>query len=269
MSESGLLPRLAAAASVVGHLALVVAILLYAGVRPFEIESPRAIAVDLVTPDEIKPPEQPPTPPEPNVKLPDLKPSVVTPQQSEPQASTPPQQQAAPQPQQQTAPEQRADAPQAAQQQQVQPKQQPQSPPTPAFTRPEPDLTLKYGVTLGLPDAAGKSDFDAIAADSAKLASTDIAAFRQHLKTCSAMPDTVTTSDDVWIKLRAVFTHDGRLAVQPVLIEGKASPKAIALAHGAIAALQMCQPYSMLPADKYNEWKVLDLEFSPKDFTAR
>lgn len=264
MSESGLLPRLATAASVVGHLVLVVAILVYAGVRPFEIESPKAIAVDLVTPNEIKPPEQPPTPPEPDVKLPDLKPSVETPQQSEPQASPPPQQQAAPQP---PAPEQPAHAPQAAQQQQSQPP--PASPPAPAFTPPEPDLTVKYGVTLGLPDAASKSDFDAIAADSAKLSPDDIAAFRRHLKTCSAMPDTVTTSDDVWIKLRAVFTHDGRLAVQPVLIEGKASPKAIALAHGAIAALQTCQPYSMLPADKYDEWKVLDLEFAPKDFTAR
>lgn len=270
MSESGLLPRLAAAASVVGHLTLVIAILLYAGVRPFETESPKAIAVDLVTPDEIKPPEQPATPPEPEVKLPDLKPTVETPRQSEPQTSPPPQPQAAPQPQQQAAPEQHAAAPQAAQQQ-VRPQQQPQSPPpsTPAFTPPEPDLTVKYGVTLGLPDAASKSDFDAIAADSAKLTTADIAAFRRHLKTCSPMPDSVTASDDVWIKLRAVFTHDGRLAVPPVLIEGKASPKAIAIAHGAIAALQTCQPYPMLPADKYDEWKVLDLEFSPKDFTAR
>ncbi|MGB3445360.1 MAG: hypothetical protein WBA48_01525, partial [Xanthobacteraceae bacterium] len=72
-----------------------------------------------------------------------------------------------------------------------------------------------------------------------------------------------------WIKLRTVFSPDGHLVVQPTLIEGKASPKAIALAHGAIAALQACQPYTMLPADKYSEWKVLDLEFSPKDFTER
>lgn len=120
MPESGLLPRLAAAASAVGHIALVVAILLYASVRPFETESTRAIAVDLVTPDEIKPPEQPPAPPEPDVKLPELKPSVETPHQPEPQAAPPPQQQQAPPPpQQQTMsqpppPEQHATAPQAA-----------------------------------------------------------------------------------------------------------------------------------------------------------
>jgi len=180
-------------------------------------------------------------------------------------ASSPTQQHTAPQPQQEAAPKQQADAPQAAQQ----PQSQPQSPPAPAFRPPEPDLTVKYGVTLGLPESSGKSEFDAIAADSAKLASADITDFRRHLKTCSAMPDPVTASDDVWIKLRAVFAPDGHLMGPPVLIEGKASPKAIALAHAAIAALQACQPYSMLPADKYAEWKVLDLEFSPKDFMAR
>jgi hypothetical protein len=34
----------------------------------------------------------------------------------------------------------------------------------------------------------------------------------------------------------------------------------------AISALQSCQPYAMLPADQYNEWKVLDLSFTPLDF---
>jgi len=37
---------------------------------------------------------------------------------------------------------------------------------------------------------------------------------------------------------------------------------------GAIRALQACQPYAMLPADRYGEWKVLDLSFTPRDFGA-
>lgn len=263
MFESRLLTKLAAAASVIGHLALLVAVLHYAGVRPFQTESAKAITVDLVDPDEAKPPEQAAKPLEPEPTLPDLKPSVETSHPQAPQASSPPQQQAMPQPQ----PEQHANAPQAAPQQQQQSQSHPPPQAAPSFKPPEPDLTVKYGVMLGLPDSDGKSDFDAAAADSAKVDSVNIAAFRRHLKTCSAMPDTITASDDVWIKLRAVFAPNGRLAAPPVLIEGKASPKAIALAHGAIAALQACQPYAMLPADKYNEWKVLDLEFSPKDFT--
>jgi hypothetical protein len=40
----------------------------------------------------------------------------------------------------------------------------------------------------------------------------------------------------------------------------------VALVKSAMSALQACQPYKMLPADKYGEWKVMDLPFSPRDF---
>ena len=40
------------------------------------------------------------------------------------------------------------------------------------------------------------------------------------------------------------------------------------LMQGAIRALQACQPYAMLPAARYGEWKVLDLSFTPQDFSA-
>jgi len=38
------------------------------------------------------------------------------------------------------------------------------------------------------------------------------------------------------------------------------------LMQSAISALQSCQPYAMLPADRYNEWKVLDPSFTARDF---
>ena len=60
---------------------------------------------------------------------------------------------------------------------------------------------------------------------------------------------------------------DGRLAAPPMLVEASASAKGPALMESAVSALQACQPYSMLPADKYREWKVLDLNFTPDDFT--
>jgi len=30
--------------------------------------------------------------------------------------------------------------------------------------------------------------------------------------------------------------------------------------------VRKCQPYKMLPPDKYNEWKVFDLSFTPQNF---
>ena len=94
-----------------------------------------------------------------------------------------------------------------------------------------------------------------------------IAEFRRHLKTCSTLPEGDRTSDKVAIKLRVLMTPDGRLAAPPVLIEASASMKGPLLMQSAISALQACQPYAMLPADRYREWKVLDLTFTPQDFT--
>jgi hypothetical protein len=257
-----------AAASVAIHVALLAGVLVFSGIRPFNSESAKAITVDLVAPEELELAAKPETPPKPDPVLPqlDLKESLDTP--SPPQQPTPPapqQQQAAPKPSPAQAP------PAATQQAAVQPQQPPPQasplpPAAPAYRTPEPDVTIKYGVMLGLPESGGKADFDSEAFKAANVAKVDIAAFRRHLKTCSPMPDGVAPSDDVKVKLRVMFKPDGRLAAPPVLIAGSASLKGPALMQGAIAALTACQPYAMLPADKYDEWKILDLEFSPHDF---
>ena len=67
--------------------------------------------------------------------------------------------------------------------------------------------------------------------------------------------------------MRISMTSDGRLIGEPILIEASASMKGPALMRGAIDALQTCQPYAMLPSDRYSEWKSLDLTFTPRDFT--
>jgi hypothetical protein len=142
--------------------------------------------------------------------------------------------------------------------------------PAPAYTPPQPDLSVKYHVMLGLPVdmPQGKSSdaFDAPATENVDVASGPIAEFRRHIKTCSTLPKEVAPSDKVAIKLRVMMRPDGRLAADPQLIEGTASVKGALLMQNAISALQSCQPYAMLPADKYNEWKMLDLSFTPQDF---
>jgi hypothetical protein len=158
----------------------------------------------------------------------------------------------------------------------------PSQPAAPAYKPPEPDVSIKYQVLLGLPPDLspslppapaqgpnkGDENFDAPATDAADIASTLIAAFRRHLKTCSKLPASLSGADDVKVKLRVLMTPDGRLAAEPILIEASASMKGPLLMQGAIRALQACQPYAMLPAERYGEWKVLDLNFTPQDFTA-
>jgi hypothetical protein len=48
-------------------------------------------------------------------------------------------------------------------------------------------------------------------------------------------------------------------------MEASASPKGPILLQSLLRGLRNCQPYNMLPADKYREWKSLDIRFTPDD----
>jgi hypothetical protein len=131
---------------------------------------------------------------------------------------------------------------------------------------PQPDLSVKYHVLLGLPQDNPGDGFDAPATQKADVGTDPVSEFRRHLKTCSTLPKEIAPSDAVKIKLRVLMTPEGRLAADPILIEASASMKGPLLMQSAISALRACQPYAMLPADKYREWKILDLVFTPQDF---
>jgi hypothetical protein len=238
------------AVSIATHLAVLTVGLGYAGVRPFETAPVEAIAVDIVTPAEVK--EAPPKAPPP-LEIPDLS----TGEQAAAAAKLAARQAAA-MPASAAAAPAMADAKQAV--------LQPAAPASqPSWRPPEPDLSVRYQVNLGLPARRG-DDFDTAAFSAAKLSTDDVAKFREHLKTCSALPASIAPADKVTIRLRASFLPDGTLASAPLLIEASASAKGPLLMQAAIEALAACQPYAGLPADKYNEWKVIDLSFTPQDF---
>ena len=240
-------------------------VMVFAEVHPFGSVTAESIAVDIVSPEEaVQVPKMPE--PEPKSQGSDaFDPSL----KSAPAASPVPQQAASPAP---TRPA--PSSPQPERREAAALRQAPSTSPVPAYIPPEPDLSIKYHVLLGLPvdlPPDGSKDrpgdgFDAPASKPADVASNLVAEFRRHLKTCSKLPAAVVSSDKIKIKLRVVMTPEGRLAAEPVLIEASASAKGPALMQSAIGALEACQPYAMLPADRYGEWKVLDLSFTPQDF---
>jgi hypothetical protein len=255
-------------------------VIVFSEVHPFGLVTAEPIAVDIVTPQEVaeekevaeKKLEPPPAP----TPLPDF--SVL----EKPAASSPPapaaQQPAAAKPQKQAA----LPASQPSQQQAPAQPQAQSAPQAPGYTPPEPDISVKYHVMLGLPQDLSQSvplasspvrsgdrsgdNFDAPATKAADIAPGLVAEFRRHLKTCSKLPASMTPADDVKVTLRVFMTPEGKLAMEPVLIEASASMKGPLLMQSAISALQACQPYAMLPSDRYGEWKVLDLSFTPRDF---
>ena len=263
------------ALSVIVHLSLVAVVVIYTEVRPFRPAVVDQVPVDIVIADEPdkKPPDPQPTPkpsPSPDFSIlarPDS-PAASSPAASPPQQPAPPKSQPPAQPQQ--ALQQPSLQPQAAMPSQA-------APAAPAYAAPEPDLTIKYHVMLGLPEdlsptAASSGDKQGEGGDTGpaagNLATNLVDLLRRHLRTCSKLPAALSSSDNVAVKLRVQMTPDGRLASEPVLIEGSASMKGVELMRGAVAALAACQPYSELPADRYGEWKLLDLSFTPHDFNS-
>jgi hypothetical protein len=264
------------AASAVAHLSVLAVVVIFAEVHPFGSVTAETIAVDIVSPQEVTPPKEDEPPPKPkpldafdfsaksaaaSAPAPPLRQETPAqpPQQAAASTPRPVQQQVAALPQPSSAPAVPAAQP------------QPPSPSaSPGIVAPEPDVSIKYHVLLGLPPDLPKDrpgdGFDAPASAVAGVATSLVAQFRNHLKTCSKLPESIAPSDAIKIKLRVFMTPDGKLATDPVLIEASASMKGPALMQSAISALQACQPYAMLPADKYGEWKVLDLSFTPQDF---
>jgi hypothetical protein len=258
------------AASALGHLSVLTLVLFFAEVHPFGSVTAEPITVDLVSPEAAEPPNEAVQAPEPKAQ-----PSDSLDLSSKPAPSSSPAPDAAPpaptQPQKQAALPTPSPIKQEAG---AEPQQPPATSSSPGFIPPEPDLSIKYHVMLGLPpelpqivpqDKSGDG-FDAPASEAPDLASTLVTEFRRHLRTCSKLPQPISPSDPIKIKLRVFMAPDGNLAADPVLIEASASAKGPALMQSAITALQSCQPYAMLPAERYGEWKVLDLGFTPKDF---
>lgn len=255
----------------IAHLSVLALLVLVSEVHPLG-SAAEPIAVNIVTPEESEPQKPEPSPqskPEPQFALPDPSPSAPS-QPAVPAPATPPPA-SAPQPAAK-APAARPDRGTAVAAAAPPPAQSGSA--SPGYRPAEPDISVKYNVMLGLPvelppPAAkpGKSaeGFDETTSN-ADISSAIIAEFRRHLKSCSKLPASVQPSDHIRVKLRVVMTQDGRLAVDPMVGGGSANPRAIDLLQSAIAGLKQCQPYKMLPADRYGEWKVLDLDFTPKDF---
>jgi hypothetical protein len=119
---------------------------------------------------------------------------------------------------------------------------------------------------LTMPDGTVGGRFSSQAVDPADVTSDTVTAFRDHLKTCSKLPAGV--APNVRVALRVHLNPDGTLATglpqNPVPIKVSAGGGELYL--NAVAALRQCQPYKMLPPDRYPEWKTLDITFTPQNF---
>jgi hypothetical protein len=126
-----------------------------------------------------------------------------------------------------------------------------------------------FAMPLVLPGGRISSGLDATASNPAMLPHDNTAAFRARLSACSRSPALVSMDDNAAILLRVSFKRDGTLAAPPELLRSSLSADAVALTKMAINALERCQPFTELPADKYKDWKTLDIVVTPLTLSGR
>jgi hypothetical protein len=144
------------------------------------------------------------------------------------------------------------------------------SPPQPQLTEtPDQPDTSETFARLSLMGGRLGGGFEAPAIDSPVAAHDFRTVFLERVSSCSKMPAGIGIGDNIRVPLRVAFNPDGTLASPPQPAGAITSPEEAALMQSAISGLQKCQPYTMLPVDKYQEWKTLDLIFSPFSFLSR
>jgi hypothetical protein len=94
------------------------------------------------------------------------------------------------------------------------------------------------------------------------LASEQIAEFKTQVSKCWVVPAGVPSTPGFDVLIRIALNRDGTLGAKPELVRAPASLAGPPLVESAKRALQQCQPYATLPADKYKDWKILELSFT-------
>jgi len=265
------------AVSVIGHLGALIGGLFFVGANAFHAPPPEALEVEVVTPDEMPRFEGMPS----NLHSSGSEtPSPANGKGSVTQAPPPqpqPQQQPAQQrstPQAKEAPAPRPPAPEATQAELVraektEPEKQNQSSEAQTASSPSTEQTpeqpniaeaVAQYAALGGPLGGG---FAAPPVDTNAPGYDWTVPFRERVGMCSRVPQVVEPDDKVTIKIRISFNPDGTLASPPRLLVPAPSAKQRALLESAVNALETCQPFTMLPPEKYKQWKTMEVYVTP------
>ena len=87
---------------------------------------------------------------------------------------------------------------------------------------------------------------------------------KAQLNKCFVLPPGVARTDRIKMIMRVELTRDGALARDPIVLDGAAPAIGYPMMLSAIRALRRCAPYH-LPTDKYADWQMLEIDFSPDD----
>lgn len=94
---------------------------------------------------------------------------------------------------------------------------------------------------------------------------SEIDAFRMQMSRCWSPPVGAANAGQLVVRIRIFLLPNGQLAQAPQLLNSRSGDRYFEAAAGAaMRAIQRCQPYRM-PADKYQAWQQIDLNFDPSE----
>ncbi len=116
----------------------------------------------------------------------------------------------------------------------------------------------KSGETDGSPDK-GKSE---VQGDDAEVAATLIDALRSKLSECWNVPPGAREAN-ISVKVRFNLRKDRSVEGLPIVLAGGGDILSDATAQSAVSAVMECAPYEFLPADRYDMWQEITVNFTP------
>jgi hypothetical protein len=258
--------------SAIGHLALLAIGLLYLNASAHDAPPPEATLVELVRPQDIPHFSGAPTDlrtsgldtpsprSQPAVRPQEAKPKPQPKEQQQPQKEPRDAEKTAP-PQPKTPPLPQMEVGEATNA----PLEQPPPEPQPAAEPPAPDAEATAAqraqqAMLGGPLGGG---FNAPPVPSPVTGFDYTEPFRRVVSSCAPGVPSVDPRERIAVRIRVFLNRDGTLTRAPLMREGNPSAKQVAMMQSFAAGLEKCQPYTMLPADKYEQWKEIDLVVYP------
>jgi len=262
----------------VGLLALTLVVL--PDTEPFDVVPSTVLPVELVTIDEFT-----------NLRdMPRLEPTLEellaeeTPEPApEPELLPEPEPEPLPEPEPAPAPiPEPAPAPESVLEAKVEPEPepepepQPQRRPTPPREAPKPafDPSQISALLDKLPDeqprqaAPAQPQRAATPSAATQLTLSEIDAFKVQMRRCWSVPAGAANAQSLAVRIKVFLRPDGSLLQPPQLIDTSRLQSGDnyyrAAAESAMRAIRRCAPFRM-PADKYQSWREIDLNFDPRE----
>jgi colicin import membrane protein len=111
----------------------------------------------------------------------------------------------------------------------------------------------------------GTASLGAANGHATQLSQSELDALRARLSQCWSPPVGVDVSSDLFVVLHVLFKPNGSLASEPAVVESSTSALGPALADSAKRALLLCQPFTMLKPEHYDQWKDIEVKFDPHE----